>query len=288
MVNDIRQVQRATAAHDGPRKAGAQRVPQGVAEAADRLLEAAATRVPCAPVRDLIGTGDTGAAYAVQQRVTAVRLERGARVVGHKIGLTSSAVQRQLGVDQPDFGVLLDDMAYADGDTVPYASVLQPRVEAEIAFVLGEDLAEGPLDLARVRAAVDHAVAALEICGSRIKGWDITLSDTVADNASAGAFVLGRERCGLAEFEPRTAVMEMSVDGRTVSEGTGADCLGDPLAAVLWLARTARDLGDPLRAGHVVLSGALGPMSPLAPGAQVTAAIGGLGTVTTSIGEGTV
>ncbi|MBK3522726.1 MULTISPECIES: 2-keto-4-pentenoate hydratase [Streptomyces] len=263
-------------------------MPQGVAEAADRLLEAAATRVPCAPVRDLIGTGDTGAAYAVQQRVTAVRLERGARVVGHKIGLTSSAVQRQLGVDQPDFGVLLDDMAYADGDTVPYASVLQPRVEAEVAFVLGEDLAVGPLDLARVRAAVDHAVAALEICGSRIEGWDITLSDTVADNASAGAFVLGRERRGLTEFEPRTAVMEMSVDGRTVSEGTGADCLGDPLAAVLWLARTARDLGDPLRAGHVVLSGALGPMSPLAPGAQVTATIGGLGTVTTSVGEGTV
>ncbi|MFF9127716.1 2-keto-4-pentenoate hydratase [Streptomyces sp. NPDC014889] len=287
-MNDTRRVQRAAAAQDVPQEAGARQVPQGVAEAAARLLEADATRVPCAPVRDLIGTADTGAAYAVQQRVTAARLARGARVVGHKIGLTSPAVQRQLGVDQPDFGVLLDDMGYADGDTVPYASVLQPRVEAEIAFVLGADLAEGQLDLARVRAAVDHAVAALEICGSRVAGWDITLSDTVADNASAGAFVLGRERHSLAEFEPRTAVMEMSVDGRTVSEGTGADCLGDPLAAVLWLARTARDLDDPLRAGHVVLSGALGPMSPLAPGAQVTAVIGGLGTVTTAIGEGTV
>lgn len=238
-------------------------------------------------MRDLIGVCDTGAAYAVQQRVTAPRLERGARVVGHKIGLTSSAAQRQLGVDQPDFGVLPDDMGYPDGDTVPYASVLQLRVEAEMAFVLGEDLAEGPLDLARVRAAVAHAVAALEVCGSRIAGWDITLSDTVADNASAGAFVLSQERRGLTESEPRTAVMKMSVDGRTVSEGTGADCLGDPLAAVLWLARTARDLDDPLRAGHVVLSGALGPMSPLAPGAQVTAAIGELGTVITSIGEGT-
>ncbi|MGW0819272.1 2-keto-4-pentenoate hydratase [Streptomyces viridiviolaceus] len=262
--------------------------PQGVPEAAARLLEAAATRVPSAPVRDLIGTSDIGAAYAVQQRITAAHLARGARVVGHKIGLTSPAVQQQLGVDQPDFGVLLDDMGHTDGDTVPYASVLQPRVEAEIAFVLGADLAEGPLDPARVRAAVDHAVAALEICGSRVAGWDITLSDTVADNASAGAFVLGRERRGLDEFEPRTAVMEMSVDGRAVSKGTGADCLGDPLAALLWLARTARDLGDPLRAGHVVLSGALGPMSPLAPGAQVTAVIGGLGTVSTAIGEGTV
>ncbi|MEU6012096.1 fumarylacetoacetate hydrolase family protein [Streptomyces sp. NPDC047453] len=287
-MTDTRKVPRAAAAQDVRREAGAQQVSRGVAEAAARLLKATATGVPCVPVRDLIGTSDTGAAYAVQQQVTAARLARGARVAGHKIGLTSPAVQHQLSVDQPDFGVLLDDMGYADGNTVPYASVLQPRVEAEIAFVLGADLAEGPLDLARVRAAVDHAVAALEICGSRIAGWDITLSDTVADNASAGAFVLGRERRSLAEFEPRTAVMEMSVDGRTVSDGTGADCLGDPLAAVLWLARTARDLGDPLRAGHVVLSGALGPMSPLAPGAQVTAVIGGLGTVTTAIGEGTV
>ncbi|MFF9494411.1 2-keto-4-pentenoate hydratase [Streptomyces flaveolus] len=279
-MSDTTRARRTDGAGKAPRDA--------VAEAAARLLEAAAGRVPCAPVRDLIGTTDTGAAYAVQQRVTAAHRERGARVVGHKIGLTSPAVQHQLGVDQPDFGVLLDDMGHADGDTVPYASVLQPRVEAEIAFVLGEDLAEGPLDLARVRAAVDHAVAALEICGSRIAGWDITLSDTVADNASAGAFVLGRQRRSLAEFEPRTAVMEMSVDGRTVSEGTGADCLGDPLAAVLWLARTARDLGDPLRAGHVVLSGALGPMSPVAPGSRITATIGGLGTITATIGEGTV
>ncbi|MFF9556228.1 2-keto-4-pentenoate hydratase [Streptomyces albus] len=285
-MHDPTQTRPTATDQDGRREAGARQAPQAVAEAAARLLEAAATNVPCAPVRDLIGTTDTRTAYAVQQRVTAVRRERGARVVGHKIGLTSPAVQRQLGVAQPDFGVLLDEMGHADGDTVAYASVLQPRVEAEIAFVLGEDLAEGPLDLARVRAAVDHAVAALEICGSRIAGWDITLSDTVADNASAGAFVLGRERRSLTEFEPRTAVMEMSVDGRPVSEGTGSDCLGDPLAAVLWLARTARELGDPLRAGHVVLSGALGPMSPLAPGVRVSAAIGGLGTVTTSIGEG--
>ncbi|MFF4081582.1 2-keto-4-pentenoate hydratase [Streptomyces sp. NPDC001777] len=263
------------------------RTPQAVAEAAARLLSAADTHVPCAPVRDLIGAADIGAAYAVQQRITAARLARGARVVGHKIGLTSPAVQQQLGVERPDFGILLDDMGHADGDTVPYASVLQPRIEAEIAFVLGEDLAEGPLDEARVRAAVDHAVPALEICGSRVADWDITLADTVADNASAGAFVLGRQRRTLDEFEPRTAVMEMAVDGRTVSEGTGADCLGDPLTALLWLARTARDLGDPLRAGHVVLSGALGPMSPLTPGARVTATITGLGTVTTTMEEAT-
>lgn len=261
--------------------------PPGVVAAVRRLTLAAASGVPCAPVRDLIGTADTGLAYAVQQRVVAARRAAGARVVGHKIGLTSTAVQQQLGVDQPDFGLLLDDMAYEDGAVLPATAVLQPRVEAEIAFVLGADLADGDLPPERVRAAVAYAVPALEICGSRITGWDITLSDTVADNASAGAFVLGRERVALDAFEPRTAVMTMSVDGRPVSEGTGADCLGDPLAAVSWLARTARDLGDPLRAGHVVLSGALGPMHPLTPGARVTAVIRGLGTVTAALEGGT-
>lgn len=247
--------------------------------AANRLLEASRTGIPCPPVRDLIGRDDVAAAYAVQARLTAHRLEGGARLVGRKIGLTSRAVQQQLGVDQPDFGVLFDDMVVADGEVVPAVLVLQPRVEAEVAFVLGADLAEGDLDLAQVRAAVDHVVAALEVCGSRVAGWDISFADTVADNASAGAYVLGTTRRTLAEIEPREVTMTMSVDGQKDSTGSGEACLGDPLLAVRWLARTARDLGDPLRAGQVVLSGALGPMRPAAPGATATASITGLGTV---------
>ncbi|MEW2623719.1 fumarylacetoacetate hydrolase family protein [Streptomyces sp. NPDC048106] len=250
-----------------------------IAAAAARLRTAAATGTPAAPVRDLIGRDDVEAAYAVQRLLTAERIEAGATVVGRKIGLTSTAVQQQLGVGQPDFGFLFDDMEYADGSAVPADAILQPRVEAEIAFVLGADLAEGSLDAAQVRAAIDHAVAAIEVCGSRVAGWDISFGDTVADNASAGGYVLGTQRVPLSGFDPVAAEMAMTVDGETVSTGSGAACLGDPVNAVVWLARQARELGEPLRAGQVVLSGALGPMRPVAPGAAVHATVTGLGTV---------
>ena len=258
-----------------------------VAEAAARLQAAERTGEPTTPIRDLIGADDVTAAYAVQTRLAEARLAAGAVVVGRKIGLTSAAVQQQMGVDQPDFGILFDDMAYADGDTIAFDSVLQPRAEAEIAFVLKEDLAEGELDHAQVSAAIEYGVAALEICGSRIGGWDISFADTVADNASAGAYVLGTERKRLDEFDPVTVSMSMSIDGVEVSTGTGADCLGDPLRALAWLATTAREHGDPLRAGHVVLSGALGPMCSVAPGATVAAAISGLGTVSARFSDPT-
>lgn len=253
-----------------------------ITEAADRLWNAATSTVPCAPVRDLIESTDLDAAYRVQTLIADRRRAAGARVVGRKIGLTSPAVQQQLGVDQPDFGVLFDDMAYADGDQVPFAAVMQPKAEAEIAFVLGADLADGDLDLDQVRAAVDYAVAALEICGSRIAEWSITFGDTVADNASAGAYVLGTERVTLDEVEPRNTEMSMMINGEVVSTGNGAACLGDPLVALQWLARQARDLGEPLRAGQVILSGALGPMAPVAPGDVVAAHVSGLGTVQVS------
>jgi 2-keto-4-pentenoate hydratase len=161
---------------------------------------------------------------------------------------------------------------------IPLTNLLQPKIEAEIAFVLGEDL-DGDLTVERVRGAVDYAVAALEIVDSRIAGWDITFADTVADNASSGLFVLGTQRVGLDAVEPAAAVMVMTVDGETASSGTGAACLGDPLAALAWLARTAGALGDPLRAGQVVLSGALGPMVPVVAGMAVVAEVSGLGTV---------
>ncbi|WP_272496282.1 2-keto-4-pentenoate hydratase [Nocardioides sp. B-3] len=176
-----------------------------------------------------------------------------ARVVGRKIGLTSEAVQRQLGVDIPDFGVLFDDMAYADGAAVPMSRLLQPKVEAELAFVLATDL-DGDLSPATIRAAVDHAVVALEIVDSRIAGWDISYADTVADNASSGLFVLGSTRLDLADFEPRDTTMSMTLNNEVVSTGSGTACLGDPLNALLWLARAGpgvrrtapRRAGDPV------------------------------------------
>lgn len=240
--------------------------------AAARITTAYVESVPCAPVRDLIGSTDVDAAYATQLLVNRARTRAGARVVGRKIGLTSEAVQAQLGVDQPDFGVLFDDMAFADGAVVPMRRLLQPKVEAELAFVLATDL-DGDLSLATVRAAVAYAVVALEIVDSRIAGWDISYADTVADNASSGLFVLGSTRLDLADFDPRETTMSMTLNGEVVSTGSGTACLGDPLNAVLWLARTAQEYREPLRAGQVILSGALGPMAPVPAGAQVEASL---------------
>ncbi|WNM31684.1 fumarylacetoacetate hydrolase family protein [Streptomyces sp. Li-HN-5-11] len=252
---------------------------QAIATAVDRLRTAADKRQPCDPVRDLLGTVDIDAAYQVQRGLVEHRLAAGAVVAGRKIGLTSPAVQKQLGVDQPDFGVLLADMDVSGLAGVPTTRLLQPKAEAEIAFVLGDDLDRDDLDLTVVRRAVDHAVPALEIVDSRIADWDISLTDTVADNASSGLYVLGEVCLPLEAFEPREVTMRMYADGTLVSEGDGAACLGDPLNALLWLARTARDYGDPLRAGQVVLSGALGPMVSVSPGMTVRAEISHLGTV---------
>jgi 2-keto-4-pentenoate hydratase len=243
--------------------------------AADRLREATRTRTPCPPVRDLIGHDDVGTAYAVQRLLVEDRLAVGGRVVGRKIGLTSPAVQQQLGVDRPDFGVLYADMEIANGGTVPSGVLLQPKIEAEVAFILGRDL-DGEGDL---RDAVEFVVPALEIVDSRIADWDISFGDTVADNASSGLFVLGEARVPLGEVEPIDVQMSMRLDGSPVSEGSGEACLGDPLLALAWLARTARALGEPLRAGQIVLSGALGPMAAVTSGAQVEAELSGLGRV---------
>lgn len=250
-------------------------VPAAVA----RLAEAQATRVPCAPVRDLIGTDDLDAAYAVQQGLVQGRLDRGATVVGRKIGATSEAVQTQLGVDQPDFGYLLDDMDVSprDGQSEPISmrTLLQPRVEAEVAFVLARDIDDPEITLETVRDAVEVALPALEIVDSRIADWKIGFTDTVADNASSGLFVVGTDGRSLDELEPRDVTMSLTINGEERSAGTGAACLGDPLEALRWLAVQAQRFGDPLRAGHLILSGALGPFVPFAPGDRVEAIISG-------------
>ena len=250
-----------------------------VTEAADRIEGAIRAGRPVAPIRDLIGAADIESAYAVQQELIRRRTAAGAIVVGRKIGLTSPAVQSQLGVNQPDFGVLFADMDVSTEEMVPSDRLLQPRAEAEIAFALKEDLSDGDFSDQRVRAAVDYAVPALEIVDSRIADWDLTIADTVADNASSGLFVLGEPRLRLHEFEPREVTMRLYADDELVSEGTGTACLGDPLNALAWLARTANSFGSPLRAGQIVLSGALGPMVAAPPGVRIHAEIGSLGTV---------
>ena len=249
-----------------------------VAAAQARLAQARLSGVPCAPVRDLIAAGDVAAAYAVQAGWVASRLAAGARVTGRKIGLTNPVVQQQLGVDSPDFGVLLEEMNVADGGTVDVATLLQPRIEAEVAFVLGADLDRPDIGVDAVAAATASVSAALEIVDSRIAGWDISLVDTVADNGSAAGYVVGRRSWPL-DLDLAAVTMRMAINGAVVSTGEGRACLGSPVLAVAWLARTAYALGDPLRAGDVVLSGALGPMVAVAAGDHVVAEVSGLGTV---------
>ncbi|MBJ7337515.1 fumarylacetoacetate hydrolase family protein [Mycolicibacterium sp.] len=256
----------------------------GLRDAADRLIAATRTHRQCEPVRDVLGEADIASAYAVQRLLTEDSVARGRVVVGHKIGLTSPAVQRQLGVDQPDSGILFADMRVPDGGTVAAGTLLQPKVEAEIAFILAHDL-DGDLTEDRVRAAAGLAVPAIEIVDSRIRDWSIGIVDTVADNGSSALFVLGDSAVPAADIDFVTREMRLTQDGTEVSNGSGADCLGSPLIALAWLARTARDNGSPLRAGHIVLSGALGPMVPVAPGATYAATIDGIGSVEVSFAE---
>lgn len=266
-----------------PRHSSSGSTPTGPVEVLDdvarRLDEARRSGTPCEPVRNQIGAADLDTAYAVQGRLTLTRLAEGARIVGRKIGLTSRAVQAQLGVDRPDFGVLFDDMQVEDGASVSVRRLLQPKIEAEIAFRLTADLAEGPLDRHQIRAAVGTAHAALEIVDSRIRDWDITFGDTVADNASSGLFVLAPEGQTLEQVEPVEVEMRLTRNGEEVSTGNGAACLNDPLEALVWLARTLVEMGDPLRAGDIVLSGALGPMVTVGASDRFEAEISGLGRV---------
>jgi 2-keto-4-pentenoate hydratase len=257
-------------------------VPQEtVTKLAERLRACYDSGEPIPPIRDELPEGDVAAAYRVQEVNTEHWLGAGRRLVGRKIGLTSAAVQRQLGVDQPDFGMLFADMAVDDGATVPAGRLLQAKVEAEIAFVLGGDLAVPEPTVVDVIGAVDYAVAAIEIVDSRIADWRIGIVDTVADNASSGMFVLGTTPRSVhdPDLDLRLAGMVMERHGEPLVFGAGAACLGNPLNALRWLAATMAAAGRPLGAGDVVLSGALGPMTTVTPGDRFEARISGLGSV---------
>ena len=232
-----------------------------------------------APLRAYLDPNDMDGAYAVQAQNTQFWLGQGRKIVGRKVGLTSKAVQQQLGVDQPDFGVLFEDMHIANGGTLDPACMLQPKAEAEVALVLGADLDGAHITRADVEAAVAEVAAAIEIVDSRIADWKITFADTVADNGSSAMFVLSDQRLPLAGLDLWTCGMVMEINGAVVSLGAGAACLGHPLNAATWLAQILAARGEPLRKGDIVLTGALGPMVALNAGDTVRATIGGLGSV---------
>jgi 2-keto-4-pentenoate hydratase len=246
--------------------------------AAARLRDAYAG-APIPPLRETLEPTDIDGAYAIQAINTRWWRDQGRRIVGRKIGLTAEAVQKQLGVDQPDFGVLFDNMRIADGGLLPRAAVIQPKAEAEVALILAHDLDKADATPEDVAAAARGAIAAIEIVDSRIADWKITFADTVADNGSSAFFVLGAEEKPLEGLDLLNCKMGLTVDGEVASTGVGVACLGHPLNAAAWLARTLAARGEPLRAGDIILTGALGPMVVLTPGARVSASIDGLGTV---------
>jgi 2-keto-4-pentenoate hydratase len=256
-----------------------------IVQAADRLWGAHDHGVACDPVAELLVGGSLDDAYAVQEVNTERWLTDGRRLVGRKIGLTSTAVQNQLGVDRPDYGMLFADMAADEGSDIDIGRLLQPRAEAEIAFVIGRDLPEPDTTVAEVLRAIEFAVAAIEVVDSRIADWRIGILDTVADNASSGMYVLGSTPRPIGSFDPIMCGMVMERLGEPVSVGAGRACLGSPVSATAWLARTMAAVGRPLRAGDTVLSGALGPMVPVEPGDVFEARIAGLGSVTAAFSK---
>ncbi|MDE8652436.1 2-keto-4-pentenoate hydratase [Novosphingobium album (ex Liu et al. 2023)] len=254
-------------------------------ESAARLLRKAYASGPIAPLRDYLDPLDAAGAYDVQSINTRFWQAQGRRIVGHKAGLTAKAVQQQLGVDQPDFGVLFDDMRVDDGGYLDPARSIQAKAEAEIAFVLGRKLPDAGTTPEDVANAIESVHAAIEVVDSRIADWKITFADTVADNGSSAFFVLSEAGKQLSGLDIYTAGMVMEINGTIASLGVGAAALGNPLNATAWLARTLAARGEPLAPGDIVLAGALGPMVPINPGDHVRAIVGGIGECSFTFGK---
>ena len=252
---------------------------QHIHAAADALWHARTNRTAIDRISETFDIQSVDDAYAVAGINTCRRIEGGGRIVGKKVGLTSRAVQTQLGVDQPDFGMLFADMEYLSGDAIPTRRLIQPKIEAEVALVVSRDLNGDVPSYAEFLASLAYALPALEIVDSVIDDWRLTLVDTVADNASCGLYVLGDQPVSVGQLTLSELGMKLDINGEAVSIGSGAACLGHPLRAAYWLARTMAKRGIGLKAGELILSGALGPMVEVCQGDGVDARLGRLGSV---------
>ena len=243
----------------------------------DELYDCWRTRRTVAPLREREPDITLGDAYRIQERFVARRVAAGETIVGKKIGATSKPVQDFLGVYQPDFGMLTSGMVYREGDTIDLSTLIQPKAEAELAFVLKADLKGPGITAMDVICATDYVLPCFEIVDSRITAWNIKIQDTVADNASCGVYVLGKTKGDPRRLDITLAGMVLEKNGELFSTGVGAAVQGSPANAVAWLANTLGELGIPFKAGEVILSGSQSALVPVADGDELVCTVGGLG-----------
>jgi 2-keto-4-pentenoate hydratase len=253
---------------------------------ADELWEADRSAEPVAPLTERHPDLVLEDAYAIQTLNVERRVAAGQRVIGRKVGLTSLPMQRMLGVDEPDFGVLTDVMVVEDGDLIDLSRLVAPRVEAELAFVMGRDLAGPGVTTAGALAAIAGALPSVEVVDSRVADWKIKLVDTVADNASSGLIVLGGRLRRVEDLDLRLLGVVVSRGGEMIDTGAGAAALGNPARCVAWLANKLGAFGAGLEAGDVVLPGAVHAMVPVEPGDVFRAEFAHLGAVTVRFSKG--
>ena len=246
---------------------------------ADALRDAEAHRRPIAPLRDTWPDLDVVDAYEIQLLNVRQRLQAGASVNGHKVGLSSKAMQQMMGVDEPDYGHLLSDMEVHEDEPVPASRYCFPRVEVEVGFVLGATLPGKGCTEEDVLRATDFVAPAIELIDSRIAEWDIRIADTIADNASSAGYVLGPERVRPGDLDLRAIEAVLTCNGAKVAHGRSDAVLGNPVTAVAWLADKVADFGVTLEAGHVILPGSVHRAVDVHPGDEFVADFEGLGSV---------
>lgn len=251
-----------------------------IREIAHALHRAEHTREPVPPLTEQYPDMDIADAYAIQLEGVRERMEaHGGEIIGWKVGLTSIAMQKMLNVEQPDFGHLLDGMRVDEGAFIDCSEMIWPRVEPEVAFLLKSDLRGPNVTADDVAAATEFLIPALEVVDSRIKDWKIKLCDTIADNASCGRIVLGRQRTPLGGFDIKLLGMNYYVNEELVSTATAASVIGNPANAVAWLANTLAPYGNYLKAGQVIMPGSLVAAVDAKPGGHIRAEFDHIGPV---------
>lgn len=256
-----------------------------VQRAAEALLNAYRTRQPIDPITDDFADAPLSTAYEISTAQVRAWVEAGDTVKGHKVGLASRAIQQQMGVEQPDFGQLTASMFHLEHHPIPAGTFIQPRIEPEVAFVLGRPLKGPGVTIAEAAAAVDFVLPALEFVDSRIRDWQIKIFDTIADNASSGGVVLGSHPIELGDVDLRLTGCNLYINGELIDTGAGGAVLGSPLNSLVWLANTVGPLGVTLEPGHVVLPGSMTKAVSVKPGDTMVADIAGVGSVTAVLGE---